>query len=579
MSIFKGAIVGMKSNPRAYGFPRDGSRRAFYWAFLFLLAALAVLSLSNWALAADEKLSFEVPSEKVWVSINQDSSLDFHYEIIFRNGRGSDPIEIVDIGMPTENYQLEGCSAAIDGRPLADLRESTVVSPGIEIHLGENAIKPGDEGRFEFHGNTPQMVFTDTEREGYASVEFKNTWWNPAYAHGKTYLTFSIQFPPGVKPNETIYHKEKYTSITSSSGSIVFNWIHPDAKPTEGYLHGVSFPAIYVSGVYPHQPPPNYEPVASTSGYGKSPGWLYVLPPIALVLSRLVVSILRVSKKGKKISYITPEVQVEGLGPMKELSAAEASVVMREDMKKIVAIAYMEMIRDGLVSIRGLRPLALERKGKPDKGLPAYYLSFLAAITPTGSLERSALKLAITTLIKSVENKTRGFSHAETVKYFQELSRESWIQVKSESDHRARVRKFEEKLPILLLEEDFSSQLSETFGAGNFPLDGFLYELVAPGGNDKSPLKVSKKQVEEALASGDVLRMELVDRFNSLKSAASAHTEAFEDEVVREVNPLEYRRVRGYGHPWLRQYGGVSGGGGCACACAGCACACAGGGR
>ncbi|MBU4386092.1 MAG: hypothetical protein KKH73_03765, partial [Actinobacteria bacterium] len=533
------------------------------------------------ARAGSEKYLFEVPEEDVRVRINNDSSLDFWYKILFKNDPSADPIDIVDIGMPTPYYLPDECAASINGVTLTDIRASTVVSPGVEVHLGDMAIPPGQEGTFEFHGKNPEMVFGDTERQGYASVQFKNTWWDSEYAKGRTYLSFSIQFPPGVQNNETVYHGQAQPNRSDVEGSIIFTWNVPDAKPTEGYLFGVSFPAAYVEGVYPEKPPPDYSPVYSgttSSGSGGSRNiWMYgifIVFGIVAALARSFESMRRVKGEGGKAQYIAPAVGVEGAGPMKDLFPAEAAVLMNQELDRVAAIAYLEMIQKGLVSIAGTKPLSLARAQAAPESLPGDYGGFLVAISPDGSLEPQALQLALTTLIRSVEDKARGFSHAETVKYYEDAADRAWIEVKSEADHNARMERFNQYLPFLLLDPGFNSKVREAFSAGGFPMQQWAIGLTRAAGtagtgvttSADGGLTVQGVNFAESVAGG----------FRSIQDSVFTHVEDFKEDIVKEVNPREYRRI----YRTRRYYGGYGGGGGgCACACAGCACACAGGGR
>jgi hypothetical protein len=554
-------------------------------ALLLALLVTAVTAGVN-AFCQSEVYLFEVPTENVTVTINRNASIDIDYVIDFRNDPDGDPIDIVDIGMPTPNYDLSACSASVNGAELRDIRPSEFVSPGVEVRLGDQAIMPGDEGTFTFHGNNPQMVFQDSGREGYASVEFRNTWWGSQYARGETFLTVSMVFPPGVRNNETVYHRQEEPGRSTVDGRIMFTWTKPDAEPSRGYTYGVSFPAAYVEGVYPYQPPPDYEPVytsTTTSSYSGSSRymWSYILPIVVVVVASILrfgLTMGRARSKGVKPNYIAPAVGIEGAGPMKELYPAEAAVLMNQDLDRAAAVAYIELMQKNLVSLESLAPLTLKRTARAPENLPAYYPEFLAAVTTAGSLDRTALKLALTNLIKSTESKVKGFGHEETVEYYEDASARSWAAVKTEADHTARMKKFDQYLPFLVMDRAFGSKVREAFGAGGFPLFSWATGLAgaaggpatgvttAPGGT----LSIAGSSFADAVAGG----------FRSLQDAAFIHVQEFEEQVVKEVNPLEHRRV--YRPYW--GYGGFRGGGGgagcaCACACAGCACACAGGGR
>lgn len=560
-----------------------GNRRRVILALLVSTALLLVMSLlAGPAQGAD--YSFEVPEESLKVRINDDSSADFWYLIEFENDAGASPIDVVDIGMPTSDYDIGACEAAVNGKALDDIRPSTVVSPGVEVHLDGNAIRPGDTGIFEFHGRCPSMVYRDSSREGYASFKFMNTWWDSRYAHGNTRLTFSIQFPRGVLPNETIYHDQQYDTYSESDGCVVFTWVRTDAKPSEGYTYGVSFPAAYVEGVSPTQPSIDYTPPQQQSTYssygGSSRSWWYYLlflgVPAFAALFKGLVSVKRIKSSGVKPNYITPSIGVEGAGPMKELWPTEAAVLMSLDLDRVAAVAYFEMMQRGLVTIKQTKPTVLQKVASVPESVPAYYRDFIAAIKPEGDLDRKTLKLALTHLIKSVESKTKGFSHAETKKHYEEAAKRSWLAVKTEVDHSKRMEKFNKYLPYLLLDPGFGSRVREAFSAGAFPVEGWAIGIARA--SEKGPGAVASAEGRLTM-EGSVFADSVAEGFRSVRDSAYTHVDEMQDEILKEVNPVEYRRYRRYVHGTGYGWGGSGGGCACACACAGCACACAGGGR
>ena len=575
-------------------------RPAFRFYVLLALAAACSFALA-WAApcALAAEYSFEVPDEVVRVRVNQDSSIDIWYRIDFRNDEGAAPVDIVDIGLPTTDFNPAECEASINGRSLVpgvDIVGSEVLKDrstgaylGVEIHLGSDAIQPGRTGTLDFHGKTPRMVFQDTARQGYASMEFKNTWWDPAYAHGTTSLTYRVQFPPGVQQNETVYHGLREPSRSEAEGCIVFTWVNVDAKPSEGYLFGVSFPAVYVSGVYPKQPSPDYAPVAPVSGsstssiYNMFGHFLYVIPGLILVVLRFIASFIRVRDKGVKVKYLAPSVGIEGVGPMTGLFPAEAAALASDEMDRVAAIVYFEMLEKGLVSLAGVKPLRFERLRAPAAGAPGYHALFLAAISPEGTIDRSAFKTALITLISGIDNKAKGFSHADTVDHYRAAAEAAWLDVRTTSDRRERMDKYSRGLPVLMLDPGFAEKTREAFGPGEFPAPAWIDDLrvlaEAPGARGPAGAEVSAA-AGAGLISGPLFAEAVTRGFRAIQDSAFVHVSELEREILEQVNPEEYKRV--YRPVWgvRRTYGGGGGGGcACACACAGCACACAGGGR
>lgn len=541
-----------------------------------LTAMLASLLLLVTIPSPAASYSFQVPTETVWVRVNTDSSLDFWYTVEFQCDPGASSIDIVDMGMPNTNYYLSECTASIDGHSLEEIKPSTVVTPGVEVHLNEFAIQPGKSGKFQFHGKNPQMVYADTSRPGYASMQFKNTWWGEQYAHGNTSLSFSIQFPRGVKPNETVWHQVQYNSTSVNEDCIVFTWDNASAVPYEGYVYGVSFPAIYVSGVYPEQPLPDYTPPApSSTSYSSGGGisWSYYIFLAIIIFSTLIrgaFSARTVRKRGAKIAYFKPSVGIEGAGPAKDLMPAEAALLLEQELDRVAAVAYFEMLAGETISIESAKPLSLLHPAvtslSPASGR-GYYPEFIAALTADGQLDADTLELAFKSLIASVGKKVLGYSTGESAKYYREAAKSSWDTVLGARGAADKVTEFEKYLPWLLLDTSFGAKARQAFPAGSVPMPGWAQSLAGSlekGGSSAPDL-------------GDVIAR----AFLALQDGPYALTKDMQPGIVKDVYPEEYRRAYVARRAFVGGLGGGGGGGGCACACAcaACACACAGGGR
>ncbi|HUU56663.1 MAG TPA: hypothetical protein VMW93_04920, partial [bacterium] len=76
---------------------------------LFITVVVATAA----APAAAQNYYFEVPREVVTVVVNPDSSLDIDYQITFRNTASGDAIDIVDVGFPSDDYDLDSITADV----------------------------------------------------------------------------------------------------------------------------------------------------------------------------------------------------------------------------------------------------------------------------------------------------------------------------------------------------------------------------------------------------------------------------------------------------------------------------------
>ncbi|TFG78961.1 MAG: hypothetical protein E4H23_06825, partial [Chrysiogenales bacterium] len=135
-------------------------------------AVLLVLALALFLPVSAADYYFKVDTLKAVLTVQPDSSVEIRYAITFSPEAGSHPIDIVDIGMPHENYDIRTARAAIAGSELNDIRNSQYVKPGVEIHLGSREIRPGQTGTIEFAIKVGQMVYPDRDDSRFASLQF-----------------------------------------------------------------------------------------------------------------------------------------------------------------------------------------------------------------------------------------------------------------------------------------------------------------------------------------------------------------------------------------------------------------------
>ena len=117
----------------------DGRRRTPWTVLLALICAGCFR-----AVAPAQEYQFAVPDVRVVVTVQPDASVLIDYRIQFQNGAGAHPIDIVDVGMPTKNYEV--LSASIDGRPLSSGRPRPPSRPGRKSIWMANSIPPGGSG-------------------------------------------------------------------------------------------------------------------------------------------------------------------------------------------------------------------------------------------------------------------------------------------------------------------------------------------------------------------------------------------------------------------------------------------------
>lgn len=194
------------------------------------------------AQAPAQEYSFSVPKLQMFMTVQLDASLKIDYTIEFHNNPEAHLIDIIDIGTPHAGYRLGDIRAWIDDQPLQDIRPSTVVHPGFEVHLDNGAIMPGRTGTLRVVFTMPKMVYQDTTRKDYASLRITPTWFGEQYVTGNTYIQVAIQLPKNVKPDEVLYQNVPFKQRALIKEGVVVYWDFATERLTKEHMVGVSFP-------------------------------------------------------------------------------------------------------------------------------------------------------------------------------------------------------------------------------------------------------------------------------------------------------------------------------------------------
>ena len=592
--------------------------RILRFAVGLLLAGLLLALPGPIARAQDYNLT--VDRNLAWVYIQEDGSIDIVYKITFTCDPGAHPIDIVDIGLPNQYYDLSTATATIDDLPVTSIRKSERLDNGVEVHLGSDEIMPGETGTVGLEINNPHMVYQDSEDRDYASARFSPTWFGSEFTHGTTDLHVTMYFPPGVQPEETRYI-EQFTQADMVGDRPVMTWIVETAQPDQQYTFGVSFPRRYVQKVYvqPGEQVPGASPRPTvaltrkpTSGSATDSGEFVC--DAALCLGSIFFSIVgggtaAVKSRRKRMDYMPPLMSVEGMGVKRGLTAVEAAVLLEAPLNKVLTMILFGLMKKQavrLTSERGLArvcpnchtenpldvilctecgmsltrlPEALETQTRfrvaesLPEGLYPYENDFLAAISEDGTLKDKQLTTAMTSLIQSVNQKMKGFHAKDTIAYYRDIVARAWKQVEA-ADTPELV---DQNLEWMMADEAFEQKMSDTFGEEPMPMPIWWWAdsgaPAMPAAAPPTPGQAAPLAEVPQAAPGSQFANSVVNRIEGISNT-----------LVRDVSALT-AGVAEVTHPAVAEKGSglESRGGGfscaCACACAGCACACAGGGR
>jgi hypothetical protein len=521
-------------------------------------AAAALLLLA--ALPALAGYRFQVLENRSRVTIQPDASLTVEYSLTFLNE--GQPIDVVDVGLPSSDYDLSSVRADLNGQvPLTDIRPSEYVKDGVEVHLAGVEIGPGASGTLRLSATVRNRVFRDDADKTYASVVFSPTWYGADFTRGTTHLVCQFVFPEGVGPQETRYHKASpFTRAEVENGRVVFTWEIAQASPSARYTFGASFPARVM---------------ARLAEKPKGPG------PLALLLRgivRLVASLFpclfflvfvgvavlgAVQGRRRRLQYLPPTVGMEGVEVRRGLTVPEVAVLQEQPVNRVLSLLLFGLVRKKLLEITGRKPLRFKvlEGGRPDF---SYEEEFLKAVKDDGKLDEAEAARVLTDLVKRVSEKMKGYSRKKTLAYYKTIMDEAWKRVGTED--------YSQAFEWMLLDKDFEQTATRRWGSRPLPVPGWWGPVYGP-----------TSHVPSGGGSGGGMGSDLSGALSDISAGAHgivSGLEGFANDLVGSVPGLA-SRVTAQTNPVPVSSGGRSSGGGCACACAcaGCACACAGGGR
>jgi len=554
-----------------------------------LLVIFILLALSIQPVFA-QTYRFSVPESTVDVYVNDDGSVSIEYYYLFQNSPGADPLDIVDIGLPTNSYDLGSISATIDGQPVQRIAKSEYVNPGVEIHFGQYEIQPGDSGELRVSiGRVERILFKTNKtqkEEPYASFQFQPNSFDSEFVSGQTKMTVTLHLPAGLQESEPIYFKpgnwpgsDEPESGYDAEDRVFYRWTSGSTNISSQYVFGAAFPARLV----PEAALLTEVPFTIDSE---------AICPVVFCLGfagfmAFTIYAAVTGERKRRLEYLPPKVSVEGNGVKRGLTAVEAAIVMQQPMDKILTMILFSVIKKGAAAVVSRDPMKIKVSETLPEDLRPYEIEFVKAMANEKPLaQRQALQDMMTGLVKTVSEKMRGFSRKETIAYYQNIMSKAWQQVEQAQTPELKMQMYDDAMDWTMLDKRFEDRTRETFGPRPVILPGWWgrYDPAYTGGAASTSAKPTvsipsagnrpPQGVSLPNLPGGEFAASVAGGIQSFSSNVIGDLTSFTGGVTAKTNPV----------PKTTTSGGRSGGGGgrscaCACACAGCACACAGGGR
>jgi hypothetical protein len=486
----------------------------------------------------------------------------------------------VDVGVPNANYDIGGISADVDGRRITDIQSSPYVNPGVALGLGAGSIPGGASGTVHAHiGRVTKVLYPDDKDSNLVSAVFSPTWFDSSSVHGATDLSVTLHLPPGVGPDDPKYHlpgnwpgANEPSSSIDSAGRVAYTWRSANANGSTQYKFGASFPARTVpSDAVVH--PSIFDQISQTLG-----PLLEMLMPCGCI-SGIVAFIVGLgvlgawSENQRKKQYLPPKISIEGHGIKRGLTAVEAALLMEQPLDRVMTMILFGLVKKNAAVVKERDPLKLEIAQPISDSLNPYEKDFLKAFqTDNLAARRRALQDVTINLIKSLQEKMKGFSRKESIDYYKSITEKAWAQVTAAGTPEVKAQAIEDNLEWTMLDKDFDNRSRDVFGRGPVfvPVWWGRYDPVVGGGGHTAAPAPSFGPTHTSLP-----HLPGADFAASVVGGVQTFSKNVIGDLTAKTNPA----------PVYSSSGGYHGGGGgghscaCACACAGCACACAGGGR
>ncbi len=558
---------------------------------IFSILLILLMLAGNSGVVYAQDYYFAVEKQTMDVFVNEDGSLSIEYYFDLANQPGAHPIDIIDIGLPNNNYVLSSITADLDGVPLTNIEKSDYIDIGIMIDLESQTIQPGQSGQLHIFIETINKSLYPSEVEAdedYASFEISPTWFESQYVTGDTDLTVTLYLPIGLTENEPRYHTPRDwpgdstpESGFDNMGGIYYKWHSPNANAYTQYTFGASFPARMVpESQIVKAPAISIDSDAICAG-------LVCLGFFGFFV--LTIYSATVGAKKRKLKYLPPKISVEGHGIKRGLTAIEAAILMEQPMDKVFMMILFSVLKKGAAEVTKRDPLKIKVTEPKPEDLQPYEIEFLNAMQKDNRETKTDLQTMTINLVNTVSKKMKGFSRKELIAFYKDIMEKAWNQVETAQTPEVKSEKFDENIDWTMLDKNFDDRTKGTFGAGPvfIPTWWWRYDpMVRPttsttpsfGKVDASPMPSGSGKTSINLPSlpGADFAASITNGVQSFASGVVGDLTKFTNGITNKTNPI----------PKSSSSSGRSsrgGGGGsscaCACACAGCACACAGGGR
>ncbi len=495
------------------------NRKGTLLSFLIMSLFLLLVFVAPGPVQAAQGYSFQVPELRMQVFIQPDASARIVYDITFRNDALTQPIDIVDIGMPHSDYDIGNMSASIDGATLTDIRRSEFVTPGVEVHLAGRSISFNETKTLHFEFTMPDMVFQDTTNDELASFQITPTWFDGQFVSGSSDVWVVVHMLPEVMSDEVLFQDVPFTDKVLFEEHVVAVWRWENGQATGPNPVGVSFPQRGMTRVVKQtllditiKWLEDNEGIRFVLGaavvvllsfaflrFSGGTGitlWLILVGGTIWLLSSSVASVLwalplaiglvgfnEISLAGRKGKYLPAIAQVEGGGIKRGLTAPEAAVLLEMPLNKVLLLVLFGLLEKGVIRAVSHEPLEVRvaeefdtssrvsKKKRPHRHKLAQELGIVIRdyehiflnrleVSPGKTISEIDFSGPMKGMITHTAERLKGFDLSDTQEYYKKIVKRALDQAKRIGDIPEREQYIDRHMQWLMIDDNYPTVFS-----------------------------------------------------------------------------------------------------------------------
>ncbi len=409
---------------------------------------------------------FIVQEENVEVTIHSYATVEIWYFLTIKTTKG--PQRGIYLGIPTEH--VYDYAAYEPGKKMLKVEKE---KNQLKIWFSRTT-QSGDVTELKVTFFVEGMIYPD--EEGRLGMEFYPAWWD---RQRTDVLRVKFILPEGCDISEVGNYPVTAENRGMEGGKAFVYFERANLDPGYKFRCGVSFPEKYIKISVKERIIPS----------------VTISPFVIVSLFFIIGALIFFWKRIRKPTYTRPKLQMESLGPRKDLDPVEAAYILDAHPLKLVNLILLRLVRKGAIRIVGWGPVkvdVLEQKKEEDfncpncgapldsavelqfcaycgsevriSGVLTYYETefLLTCIRKDGTLDEDAVYRVLDNLYKNVDKKMATYFRRQTATLYRKQIENYWADIESATP-RDKYKLFGEQVDWLMIDPNFDKKVQKAF--------------------------------------------------------------------------------------------------------------------